>query len=100
MAERQYHEILVEGTQWKDKVCLDFNEIACVNNFEFFLIEKQTFMKEPIDGFLGLGRNEPFVSGSLANLKVQRGPSFLNALRKAGQINKEIFSILLTKPKS
>jgi len=86
----------VEGTEWRDKVCLD--DATCVTDFEFYLIEKQRFLKEPIDGFLGLGRSEPFNSGSLQKLNIKRGPSFLQALKKTGAITEEVFSLFLNKP--
>lgn len=62
-AERRYNEIVLTGSEWTDKVCL-FDATTCVDDFRFFLIESQTFLKEPIDGFLGLGRSEPFVTGT------------------------------------
>lgn len=73
--ERRYDEIRVTGTEWTDKVCLVFDR--CVTDFEFFLIESQTFMKEPIDGFLGLGRSEPFLTGTYQKFAKNRGPSFV-----------------------
>ena len=53
-SERRYNEIRVMGTPWSDKVCI-FDQ-KCIDDFEFFLIESQSFLKEPVDGFLGLGR--------------------------------------------
>ena len=50
-----------------------------------------------MDGFLGLGRSEPFVTGELADLGVERGPSFVRALLNAGLIEKDIFSLYLSR---
>lgn len=94
-SDRTYNEIIVTGTEWTDQVCI--NDDHCVNDFEFFLIEKQTYLKEPMDGFLGLGRSEPFVTGELADLGVQRGPSFVRALLNAGLIEKDTFSLYLSR---
>ena len=74
-SERRYNEIRVMGTPWSDQVCI--SDERCVDDFEFFLIESQSFMKEPLDGFLGLGRRQPFIDGKLALMGLQRGPSFV-----------------------
>ena len=62
-SERRYNQVVVTGTEWSDTVCL--TETTCINEFEFFLVETQSFLKEPIDGFLGLARDEPFLTGEL-----------------------------------
>jgi len=41
-----------------DTVCILFT--ACVPEFEFFYIEDQTGIREPIDGIMGMARNHPF----------------------------------------
>ena len=43
------------GKTYTDTVCILFS--ACVENFEFFFIEEQKGLNEPIDGILGLARN-------------------------------------------
>ena len=45
------------GREYTDTVCILFS--ACVENFEFFLIEQQNGLKEPYDGILGMARNHP-----------------------------------------
>lgn len=55
VSEKKYNEVGVRGTEWTDKVCLGENH--CVSDFEFFMIESQNFLKEPVDGFLGLARS-------------------------------------------
>ena len=92
-SERQYNEIIVSGSEWEDQVCLN-NQ--CVEDFEYFLINKQTFLKEPIDGFLGLARTEPFITGSLRNSNYERGPSYVRALQEAGLIGRDAFSVYLS----
>ena len=62
-SERRYNQVVVTGTEWSDRVCLA--ETTCIDEFEFFLVETQSFLKEPIDGFLGLARDEPFLTGEL-----------------------------------
>ena len=71
-------------------------ENVCINDFGFFLIESQSYLKEPLDGFLGLGRSEPFISGQLAGLGFKRGPSFVRALTEAGIIDESTFSLFLS----
>ena len=68
---------------------------VCISDFEFFLIKSQSFLKEPLDGFLGLGRSEPFISGKLANVGFSRGPSYVRALTEAGIIAQNTFSLFL-----
>ena len=48
-------------------------------------------MREPIDGFLGLARNNPFYLRPEDG--INRGPSFIMALENAGLISEETFSI-------
>ena len=43
------------GHEWTDRVCVTLE--ACIDDFEFFLIEDQTGLQEPVDGILGLARN-------------------------------------------
>ena len=55
---REYGSASLTGREHTDTVCILFT--ACVENFEFFLIEAQTGIAEPIDGIMGMSRNKPF----------------------------------------
>jgi len=50
-------------------------------------------MKEPVDGFLGLGRDAPFDTGSLKDSGFRRGPSFMKEMKNQGHIDQQIFSL-------
>ena len=82
----------MEGHEWTDRVCVTLD--ACIDNFEFFLIENQTGLQEPVDGVLGLARNNPFYLDPEG--KVKRGPSYMMALENAGIIDQNTFSIQLS----
>ena len=56
---RVYGSAELEGYEYADTVCLSL--ASCVYNFEFFLIEDQVGIKEPIDGILGLARPKPLI---------------------------------------
>ena len=72
----------------------------CVADFEFFLIEEQEGLREPIDGVLGLARNKPFFvteetdgqSDFDSDRKLARGPSYIMALKNADLINETTFA--------
>ena len=81
----------VTVTEWSDTVCL--TESQCIDDFGFYLIEEQTGIKEPVDGYLGLARVEPFLTGSLQDISYKRGPSFMSALVQNGLISQNIFSL-------
>ncbi len=69
---------------------------ACVENFEFFYIEEQYGIREPIDGILGMSRNKPFY---LAPEKGNTtGPLYVEALANAGVIPMNRFSFYFTEP--
>ena len=57
-SERSYGKVQTTGTEWVDQVCV--TEQACINDFEFFLISEQEGLYDPVDGVLGLARNEPY----------------------------------------
>lgn len=54
-SERTYGKATLVGKEYTDTVCILFS--ACAENFEFFLIEEQSGLKEPYDGILGMARN-------------------------------------------
>lgn len=76
------------GSEYVDQVCV--TDLACIENFEYFLISEQTNMREPIDGFMGMARNLPFYLSPEAG--INRGPSYMMALANAGLISEETFS--------
>lgn len=89
-SERQFGTIRMTGNEWTDTVCLTSE--ACVKDFEYFLINElvDEGLKEPIDGVLGLARNEPYYLADVG--EVLRGPSVLKALDNAGIIEEDTFS--------
>ena len=57
-SERNYGSASLTGYEWTDRVCINIG--TCIDDFEFFLINTQKGLDEPIDGILGLSRNAPF----------------------------------------
>ena len=57
---RIYGSAYLEGAEYFDTVCLTPNTSTCIENFEYFLISYQEGIWEPVDGILGLSRNNPF----------------------------------------
>ena len=98
VTERRYNSIVVEGQELTDRICLASGFSSCIDSFKFYLINySQTTIELPIDGFLGLGRVEPFETGSLAQINYKRGPSFVHALQDAGLISETQFSFYLSQ---
>ena len=61
-----------------------------MDDFEFFLIDSQSGINEPIDGILGLSRNYPFhVKQDGINTT---GPLYVEKLFDAGKIGADKFS--------
>ena len=93
-SSRSYGSAELEGKEYTDTVCILFT--ACVENFEFFLIEKQTGINEPIDGIMGMSRNNPFhISPGAPNTT---GPLYVEHLAKNGIIGENLFSFYFTEP--
>ena len=87
--ERSYGNVSFLGKEYTDTVCILFS--ACVKNFEFFLIENQEGLNEPIDGILGLARDNPaYLAPNEGN---QTGPLFIDHLWKDGVISDPIFAL-------
>ena len=55
ISERNYGSASLSGYEIRDRVCLSFD--TCVYDFEFFLIQSQVGIREPIDGIMGLSLN-------------------------------------------
>jgi len=71
---------------------------ACVESFEFFYIDEQRGLREPIDGILGMSRNKPFFLAPSEGNK--SGPLYIEALHRAGVIQANKFSFYFTSPSS
>ena len=67
---------------------------ACINDFEFFLIYEQEGLKDPVDGVLGLARNQPFFLNREQG--TNRGPSYMMALENANLISQNTFSFSMS----
>ena len=96
-SERQYGELTFVGQEYRDEVCILFS--ACIENFEFFLIEEQDGgLKEPYDGVLGMARNHALhLDQGGENLA---GPLYVENLFTAGVIPENKFSLYFSKPGS
>ena len=81
------------GNEWTDQVCV--TDSACINDFEFFLVQQQTGLRDPIDGVLGLARNLPYYLAPQNG--VTRGPSYMMAMQNAGLIDENTFSTYMVK---
>lgn len=94
LSERNYGSASLEGYEFYDKVCISLN--TCIDDFEFFLIESQRGISEPIDGILGLSRNNAFhIAPDQGN---RSGPLYIENLYKAGKINANKFSFYFNQP--
>ena len=88
LSERNYGSASLTGYEYYDRVCITLN--MCLDSFEYFLIESQKGLREPIDGILGLSRNNPsYISPERGN---SSGPLYVEALYKAGLIKENKFS--------
>ena len=94
ISERNYGSASLTGYEYKDRVCLQLD--SCLDDFEFFLIESQTGIAEPIDGILGLARNNAFhIAPDNGNTS---GPLYVEALFDGGIINANKFSFYFQHP--
>jgi hypothetical protein len=75
-SERLYGSASLVGREYKDQVCL--NPRACVNDFEYYLINQQTGLNPPIEGILGLSMNSPFLLAPDSAMQV--GPLYIEFL--------------------
>jgi hypothetical protein len=87
----------LKGNEFRDKVCLSANQ--CVNNFRYFLIEKQqgtdneavSYLTDPVDGVLGLalgankGRIGPLYAKALFPMTSVSPPTFAFYLDDVGK---------------
>lgn len=86
-SERHYGSASLYGYEYRDKICLDIN--TCVWDFEFFLIDRQKGIREPIDGILGLSLNyQPIISNAYLDV----GPLYIDWMYRENMIEKRVFS--------
>ena len=82
------------GQEWTDQVCI--NESACVEDFEFFLVEDSDNawnLDAALDGIVGLARNYPhLLTKEKGN---RRGPSIMMAMENAKIITDDSFSFFM-----
>jgi len=93
-SDRLYGSASLKGKEYSDTVCILFS--ACVENFEFFYIEDQKGISEPIDGILGMSRDKPFHIAPDSDK--ENGPLYVENLAKAGVIPENKFSFYFTEP--
>ena len=86
-----YGSALLQGHVYTDKVCL-FENSACVENFEFFLVTQQQGLSEPIDGIIGLARNI-----DIQTEEYTVGPLFYEYMYNADLIQSNEFSFYIPK---
>ena len=92
ISSRTYGNFLLYGTEFLDRVCINYLK-GCVENFQYFQITaNQTGLSEPFDGILGMARNKPFLLGNSTNAV---GPLFVDALANAKVISDNRFSFSL-----
>ena len=93
-SERNYGSASLTGYEYTDKVCIALG--TCLDDFEFFLIDSQVGIAEPIDGILGLSRNAPFyVAPEAGN---PSGPLLVEHLAEANIIGADKFSFYFQAP--
>ena len=92
-SERNYGSAQFVGREYSDTVCILFS--ACVENFEFFHIESQKGLSEPIDGIMGMARNNPFHIAPLNDS--QAGPLYVEKLKENGIIDENMYSFYYTE---
>lgn len=87
-SERNYGSASLKGYEYFDRVCIDLN--TCVPDFEYFLITDQRGIQEPIDGILGMSRNNAFYINKDAGNTT--GPLLMETLARKEVINADKFS--------
>lgn len=88
LTERSYGNVYFTGYTYKDTVCIQLS--ACVNNFEYFAIQEQVGLREPIDGIMGLARG--LNTFQLGSASVDTTESYVTAMKNEGLIDEEAFS--------
>ena len=93
-SNRSYGSASLDGVECVDEVCILFS--ACVEDFEFFYIEEQIGIREPIDGILGMARNQPLhIAPEEGN---NTGPLYVEHLHSQGIVTDNKFSFYFTSP--
>merc|ERR1712013_183028 len=88
ISERAYGTVFFKGHVYSDTICIQLS--ACVSDFEYFAIEEQVGLREPIDGILGLARG--LNTFQLGEASVNTTKSYVTAMKEEGLIDKETFS--------
>lgn len=92
-----YGSASLEGLRSSDTICLTNEKIGenlCLNDFEFFLISKQTGLTANLDGVLGLSRSS-VPDGKMPKNWRGIGPVYIHNLAKAGMIRENLFAFYL-----
>lgn len=56
IVNEKYGSTYLNGQIWKDKVCIEKNEMSsCVDDFPFIAIKEETGLMKKMDGILGMG---------------------------------------------
>jgi len=90
-SERTFGDVTMLGVEWVDEVCVTSQ--ACIKDFEYFLVKQESGLKEPMDGIFGLARNHPYYLAK--DDGIQRGPSYMLALKNAELISEDTFSFYM-----
>ena len=89
LEERAYGNVFFKGYVYSDIICIQLS--ACVSDFEYFAVQEQIGLREPMDGILGLARGKnTFVLGE--DIQVNTTKSYVTAMREEGMIDSETFS--------
>ena len=86
---RAYGTVFFNGNVYSDTICIQLS--ACVPDFEYFAISEQIGLREPIDGIMGLARNNiPTFHRGEGTISTTK--SYVTAMKEADLINNETFS--------
>jgi hypothetical protein len=82
------------GREFADTVCIELSN--CVDDFKFFLVYQQEGIREPVDGILGLARNQTMYLNS--NYTNDGSSLYLLALREQNRISELTVSFYFSPP--
>ena len=85
------------GGEWTERVCIPGSSGGCMDDFGAFFFDSADNASDLnfADGYVGLGRVEPFETGDLRDLGYERGPSLVKEMMNKGYINESTFSLYL-----
>ena len=92
--KREYGSASLSGNVYQDTVCILLS--TCVQDYEYFLISSQKGIVEPIDGILGLSRDDPLI---LAEEGTQQkyADLYVRAMVRQGLITEPTFSFFFQR---